>query len=251
MYKKFIKKFFLNPIKSIINKYYKYIFFYYKFYKKIPLLKDNRFQCNWKDLHPCLSDATATPGFDFHYIYHTAWAIRQIKNFSPQKHIDIGSSLYFITALSAYIHVDFYDYRPVKITLSNLNSKKGDLLSLDFDSNSIESLSCMHVIEHIGLERYGDSFDPQGDIKAISELKRVVKSDERLFIVVPMGEVSRIQYNAHRIYSYELFTSYFYEFKINKFSFINDSGNFIEFASPHDTYNQKYGCGCFELQKKS
>lgn len=109
----------------------------------------------------------------------------------------------------------------------------------------------MHVLEHIGLGRYGDSFDPQGDLKAISELKRVVKPDGRLFVVVPMGDISRVQYNAHRIYSYNMFISYFENFIINKFSFITDSGNFIELASPHDISNQKYGCGCFELQKKS
>ena len=30
----------------------------------------------------------------------------------------------------------------------------------------------MHVIEHIGLGRYGDPLDPDGDIKAINELKK-------------------------------------------------------------------------------
>lgn len=88
-------------------------------------------------------------------------------------------------------------------------------------------------------------------IKAISELKRVVKPDGRLFVVVPMGDIARIQYNAHRIYSYNMFISHFDNFIINKFSFITDSGDFIEFASPNDIFNQKYGCGCFELQKKS
>jgi hypothetical protein len=33
----------------------------------------------------------------------------------------------------------------------------------------------MHVVEHIGLGRYGDPIDPDGDLKAISELKRVVQ----------------------------------------------------------------------------
>ncbi len=39
---------------------------------------------------------------------------------------------------------------------------------------SVESLSCKHVIEHIGLGRYGDVLDPGGDLKAISELKRAL-----------------------------------------------------------------------------
>ncbi len=31
----------------------------------------------------------------------------------------------------------------------------------------------MHVVEHVGLGRYGDPLDPDGDLKAIAELKRV------------------------------------------------------------------------------
>ena len=246
---KIIKKFCTRPIYTTTKKYYRFILFIIDFFQKKNSLKNGRFQCDWKDCHPCLADNTSTTGFDPHYIYHIAWAIRQIKHFSPRKHIDISSSLYFVTALSAYIPTEFYDYRPAKIQLSNLEARKANLTSLDFDSNSIESLSCMHVIEHIGLGRYGDPFDPQGDLKAISELKRVVKPGGRPFIVVPMGGVARVQYNAHRIYSYKLFTSYFNDFIIKNFSFITDSGDFIEFASPDDISNQRYGCGCFELQK--
>jgi hypothetical protein len=32
----------------------------------------------------------------------------------------------------------------------------------------------MHVVEHIGLGRYGEPMDEQGDLKAIEELKRVL-----------------------------------------------------------------------------
>lgn len=227
----------------------KYIIFIINFFYKRKSLKDNRFTCYWDDSLACLNDKTTTTGFDAHYLYHIAWAMRRVSEFSPKKHIDIGSSLYFSTAISTYIPTDFYDFRPAKITLSKLKTKKGNLLSLDFPDNSVESLSCMHVLEHIGLERYGDPFDPQGDLKAISELKRVVKPGGRLFIVVPMGEIDRIQYNAHRIYSYNSFIINFKNFSINKFSFITDSGDFIESAKSQDTHNQRYGCGCFELQK--
>ena len=251
MFLKIIKKFFINPIQECSKRYYRLFIFIIDFFKKKNSLEDGRFLCRWRDCFPCLADNTGTTGFDYHYIYHTAWAIRQINKFSPSKHIDISSSLYFVTALSAYLPTEFYDYRPAQIKLSNLKTDKADLLALDFESNSIESISCMHVLEHIGLECYGDPFDPQGDLKAISELKRVVKPEGRLFVVVPMGDISRIQYNAHRIYSYNIFISYFDNFIINKFSFITDSGEFIEFASPDDISGQKYGCGCFELQKKS
>ena len=42
-----------------------------------------------------------------------------------------------------------------------------------FGDRSVPSLSCLHVVEHVGLGRYGDPLDPQGSIKAMRELQRV------------------------------------------------------------------------------
>ena len=55
--------------------------------------------------------------------------------------------------VSAFIPVEFYDYRPAELSLSGLEFKHADLTHLPFADNSVESLSCMHVIEHIGLGR--------------------------------------------------------------------------------------------------
>jgi hypothetical protein len=107
----------------------------------------------------------------------------------------------------------------------------------------------MHVIEHIGLERYGDPLDAKGDLKAITELKRVLSQDGNLLFVVPLGERAVIQYNAHRIYTYKQILSYFSELKLISFSYINDDGIFIPQAGEKDTADQVYGCGCFQFQK--
>ena len=37
-------------------------------------------------------------------------------------------------------------------------------------SDSLSSVSCMHVIEHIGLGRYGDPINQNGDKFAINEI---------------------------------------------------------------------------------
>ena len=119
----------------------------------------------------------------------------------PEFHIDISSTLYFCSIVSAFIPIKFYDYRPVKLNLEKLYTGSADLLSLPFEEGSVNSLSCMHVVEHIGLGRYGDPLDPDGDLKAISELIRVLAPDGNLLLVVPVGKKSRIMFNAHRIYS--------------------------------------------------
>lgn len=212
-------------------------------------LSNNRFSINDEDIKACLHDATATTGFDAHYVYHPAWASRIVKLINPSKHIDISSTLHFCAQLSAFIPVDFYDYRPAPVTLSNLDSKKGDLTALPFGDGSIESISCMHTIEHIGLGRYGDPIDPEGDLKAINELKRVVTKGGSLLFVVPVGK-PRIQFNAHRIYSFEMIEQLFPEFELRNFSLVTDSNDFIWEADTTLVSKQKYGCGCFWFVKK-
>lgn len=219
------------------------------FLKNRKFLEDGRFVCTWEDKRPCLDDVTQNTSFDHHYVYHTAWASRILVANDIKKHVDISSSIYFVTQISAFIKTEFYDYRPALINLSGLTSSHCDLLHLDFMDNSIDSLSCMHVIEHIGLERYGDSFDPRGDIKAINELKRVLSPEGRLLFVVPIGEIPCIQYNAHRIYSFKQIMGYFDGFCLDNFSYVNDNGKFIVNATEIDTIGQKYGCGCFCFKK--
>ena len=166
--------------------------------------KEPRFKLSVKNWYPQVFDKTLTTGFDRHYVYHTAWAARKVKTINPTVHTDIASSLYFPSIVSAFIPVEFYDYRPAPLVLSNLSTKHADLTKLHFASNSITSLSCLHTIEHIGLGRYGDPIDPDGDKKACHELSRVLAPGGSLLFVTPVGKEAVIQFNAHRIYTYEL-----------------------------------------------
>jgi SAM-dependent methyltransferase len=216
--------------------------------KKFRQLSDDRFSIKNEDLRPCLFDKTKFTAFDSHYVYHPAWAMRVIKQINPEKHIDISSSLYFCANLSAFIPTEFYDYRPAKLNLSNLNSMEGNLLALPFEDNSLLSISCMHTIEHIGLGRYGDILDATGDLKAIEELKRVCAINGNILFVTPIGK-PRIEYNAHRIYAPNMIIDYFKGFKLLDFSFVDDNGNFISHSNINEAQNLNYGCGCFWFNK--
>jgi SAM-dependent methyltransferase len=206
----------------------------------------------WRDQYPCLADRTNTTPFDPHYTYHTAWAARVLAELRPERHVDIGSSLMFIVSVSAFVPVDFYDYRPAPLGLSGLRSLAADLTSLPFADRSLRSLSCMHVVEHVGLGRYGDPLDPAGDLTAMRELQRVVAPGGSLLFVVPVGQ-PRVCYNAHRIYSYEQIVEAFAELRVRQFALIPDGGahrdGLILDADPHLVARQKYGCGCFWLER--
>ncbi|MBE7170979.1 MAG: DUF268 domain-containing protein [Williamsia sp.] len=212
--------------------------------------KNKKLPNEWKDIYPCLNDNTPTTEFDAHYIYHPAWAARIVRDLRPAKHIDISSTLHFCSVLSAFIPVEFYDYRPAALRLSDLKSDRADLTQLHFGSNSIESLSCMHTIEHIGLGRYGDPIDPEGDVKAINELKRVVAPNGSLLFVVPVGK-PRIAFNAHRIYDPQLIKTLFSGFTLKKFSLVTDQRDFIDEADFGQASQQDYGCGCFWFIKQA
>lgn len=247
-----IKKIIPQFIKTNIAKLYLYIIFIFDFNKFVKKSKQkNRFSIYWKDRNPQLFDKTNGTFFDEHYIYHPAWAARIIAKINPKKHVDISSILNFSTIVSAFVPVEFYDYRPANIKLSNLISKKADLTSLPFKNNSIESLSCMHTIEHIGLGRYGDPIDPDGDLKAMKELSRVLAKNGNLLFVTPIGK-SKIQFNAHRIYSYDQIISYFPDLIIKEFTIIPDNASterIIYNASKELSDEQNYACGCFWFTK--
>lgn len=239
-------------MRSLIKKIAKLFLFlfilkdYLKFKKK-----NKRFSLNIKDIYPCITDKTKNTAFERHYTYHTAWAARKLKEINPKKHIDISSSLHFSVLCSAFVPVDFYDYRPAKIILSNFNSDRCDLLNLKFRDNSIESISCMHTIEHVGLGRYGDEIGQDDDIKSIKEIIRVTKKGGSILFVTPVGK-PKIRFNAHRIYSYEQIMEYFSGTELREFSLIKDKGDdgIIENANPALVEKEDYGCGCFWFIKK-
>lgn len=209
-----------------------------------------QFEIPWNARHPIYEDSTDHQ-FDRHYIYHTAWAARKLEQISPKIHVDIGSSLYFSGIISAHFPVIFYDYRVADLNLEGLECGHADLTKLDFQDSSIESLSCMHVIEHIGLGRYGDSLDPEGDLKAFSELKRVLAIGGSLLLVVPVGKPV-VEFNAQRIYSHDQILEIFKNFYLREFALIPDNkkSGIIYNASPEFVRQQNFGCGCYWFVKE-
>jgi SAM-dependent methyltransferase len=71
-----------------------------------------------------------------------------------------------------------------------------------------DSLSCLHTIEHLGLGRYGDPLDPEGHLKGLAQLKRLVKPGGRLYLSTPIGP-ERVEFNAHRIFAASTLAAWF------------------------------------------
>ena len=211
-----------------------------------------RFQFSGDNLYPCLHDRTTTTPLDRHYIYHPAWAAQVLAKTKPARHIDISSTLHFSTMLSAFVETEFYDYRPAAISLANFRSAKADLTQLFFEDDSIPSLSCMHTVEHIGLGRYGDPLDYDGDLKAMKELARVLARGGNLLFVTPIGKQDVLLFNAHRIYTAQAIQASFGRLGLilNEFAYIPQRQGGLS-REPIETFTTQdtYGCGCFWFTK--
>lgn len=213
-----------------------------------------RFTLNKKDVKLFPNDATKQTDFDRHYIYHPAWAMRIINASKPAVHIDISSTLHFCSMLSAVVPVKFYDYRPAALVLSDLTCEAADLTALSFDDHSISSLSCMHTVEHIGLGRYGDPLDYDGDLKAMKELARVLAIDGNLLFVVPVANQSVIHFNGHRVYHPDAVTAVFKQagLTLKEFALIPEDAQDGGLVIQPDALliaKQTYACGCFWYTK--
>jgi SAM-dependent methyltransferase len=169
------------------------------------------------DLQPCLGDWTAHTPFDAHYFYQGAWVARRIALHNPAKHTDIGSSVLMVGVLSAQVETVFVDFRPIQANLSGLTPLAGDILDLSIPDGSVCSLSCLHVIEHIGLGRYGDPIDPLGSRKAASELQRVLETGGKLYLSLPVGR-ERVCFNAHRVHAPDAVLKMFSQMTLLEFS---------------------------------
>lgn len=201
------------------------------------------------DAYPQLHDRTEkTPGGG-HYFYQDIWAFRRILNSGVTHHVDIGSRVLFVGFLGTIIPVTFIDIRPPDIHLDGLEFKPGSILDLPYDDQSVMSLSCLHVAEHIGLGRYGDPLDPDGTIKAAKELARILAPGGNLYFSVPVGRV-RTCFNAHRIFSPQTIREYFSDLNVVEFSGIRDDGRFVQHMALSDLAESEYACGLFWFRRQ-
>lgn len=154
----------------------------------------------WRDTWPELHDKTASSSVDAHYFYQDNWALRLVARNKPARHVDVGSRIDTVSHMAATVPVTFIDIRPLEADLEGLDARAGSVLAMPFPDGSLESLSCLHVAEHVGLGRYGDPLDPEGTKKAAGELARVLAPGGNLYFSLPVGR-PRVCFNAHRIHS--------------------------------------------------
>jgi hypothetical protein len=201
------------------------------------------------DTYPCLFDKAPRTNVDSHYFYQDLWAFKKIYSSRPAFHVDVGSNVNFIGFLTAVTKVHFVDIRPLQVSnIDNLECIKGSILDMPYENASLQSLSCLHVAEHIGLGRYGDPLDPLGTKKAATELSRCLAKGGNLYFALPVGR-PLLCFNAHRIHSPGQILEYFRDLKLVELSGSTDQKEFVENLDIAKLENQKYACGMFQFTK--
>ena len=150
--------------------------------------------------------------------------------------------------LSAHVPTIFVDYRPLVVRQTGLACVAADINHLPFADRTLASLSCLHVIEHIGLGRYGDPINADGARLAAEELQRLVNEGGTLYLSTPIGR-ERVCFNAHRVFAPATILSWFSQLQLMNFSYVSDNGTFHEDASAGLVPPLEYGCGFFEFRR--
>jgi len=235
------KEYYFNPCKYIID-----VSGFIKEYRIFLKDKNPKYKISINYILPYLKDNTEKTSVEPVYFFQDTWAAKKIFQSRPKHHYDIGSAYKTVGIISQFVPTTMIDIRPIDdISLDNLFFVKGSILNLPFKDNSIESLSSLCVVEHIGLGRYGDAIDPYGSERAIKELKRILKKGGDLYFSVHVDKECRVYFNAHRAFTRSYILELFNDLKLIEEKYIYGK-------KMYDNYDKSrgFGTGLFHFCKK-
>lgn len=206
---------------------------------------------------PCLTDRYDSAGtIDKQYFYQDTYVASKIFEANPDKHFDVGSRIDgFIAQLSIFREVTILDIRPLDMLIKNVVFRQANICDPNFHIEEINSVSCLHTIEHFGLGRYADPIGIDLWEKGVDNIWKIVAKGGKLYISTPIGR-QRIVYNAHRVYKPSTLLNRFNSGSLIDFAYVDDQGNFHkngtllteEIDQIASTFN--YGLGIFTILKK-
>lgn len=198
---------------------------------------------------PILSDYDAEAGIARgHYFHQDLWAARRIFAARPRHHMDIGSRVDgFAAHVLSFMPLTIVDIRPLESTIDGLTFVQGDATDLSsIPDGSVESLSSLHAVEHIGLGRYGDRIDADGWLKALREMRRILAPGGRFYLSVPIGR-ERVEFNSHRVFSPRTIVDAMAPLPLAAFHAVDDTDAVHMDAEMEKFSTAAFSCGMFEF----
>ncbi|MBN1830387.1 MAG: DUF268 domain-containing protein [Deltaproteobacteria bacterium] len=208
--------------------------------------------------YPCVHERhEQSGGASGHYFHQDLLVASRIFDHGPEKHVDVGSRIDgFVAHVASFRPIEVLDIRDLPRDIRNIRFTQADIMSENFNlKDYCDSLSSLHVIEHLGLGRYGDRVDHEGHLRGLRQMHGMLQRGGKFYCSAPIGE-QRIEFNAHRVFSVPYLRDLFEkDYRIDFFSYVDDSGKLIENASLSDgaakaNFHCRYGCGIFEMTKR-
>ena len=146
-------------------------------------------------LWPIYKDRFRSAGSFGQYFHQDLWAARKILAARPARHVDVGSRIDgFVAHCLVFMDVEVVDIRPLPSPPRGLSFIEADATEMKgFANDSIPSLSSLNAAEHFGLGRYGDAIDPEGHVKFMKSLQRVLAPGGTLYFSVPVSDRERVE----------------------------------------------------------
>lgn len=166
-------------------------------------------------LKPCLLDRYAEGGDSrSEYFWQDLLVAQRIFQAKPRRHVDVGSRFDgFVAHVAAFRHLEVIDIREVSNNVPNVRFCTGNIMDGNFLRDGLgqaglhcDSLSCLHVLEHLGLGRYGDPLDPKGYAKGLMNLAGLLEDRGILYLSAPVG-YQRVEFNANWVFAPETILS--------------------------------------------
>ena len=119
--------------------------------------------------------------------------------------VDMGGGNSYSTVVP--ILFSFSGVRIVSLDIANHTTRskygveyvQGDCTHTNLPNQFADVVTIISTIEHVGLGRWGDPLDVDGDIKTMHEARRILKPDGFLVLTIPYG-FPTVVYNLNRIY---------------------------------------------------
>jgi len=209
--------------------------------------------------YPILSDFRGEAGVARgHYFHQDLLVATRIAQSSPRRHIDIGSRIDgFVAHVASFRQIELLDIRELNSSdYPNIIYKQADITNpRSIAGIQTDSLSCLSVLEHLGLGRYGDIINPKGHIVGFNSLLQLLEIGGTMYLSFPIGKRNEIHFNAHRVF-HPLdilgWSEGIKSLQLAGFDFVDDKGHLHQnvdlLASQIDC---TFGCGIYTFVKNA
>lgn len=189
------------------------------------------------------------------YWYFEDWCSKRVFQNKPSVHYDIGGRMEgFINRLLTYgQEVIEIDIRPMSFKTEGLTFIQDDAILLEsIPDSSVESISCLGVIESYGLGRWGDNINPDAWRQGLRSINRVTKKGGVVYIAVPIGK-EKLEFNGRYVFCPETIVNNMDHMRLVDFSIADPRFGLIKQADL-GSYNNWDGdaqiMGCFMFVKE-